>query len=196
MRNRTCLSWGTAMIVVLVSCARAPEKEVTEVMQALDQARVAEADLYASQTFQEAEDTLASAQAEIEVQSEKSIVSRSYDEAKQLLESAKQAAHRALYEASSGREQARLDAKAAIKDARAALESAGASVAKARPGKGTQADLEAIKVDLEALQTVLTEAESDFEAGNYIEAQNKAEVVLAEAGSIGQDMGNALKKAT
>ncbi|HEX9723692.1 MAG TPA: hypothetical protein VGC53_05365 [Vicinamibacteria bacterium] len=184
------------ILVGLVSCAWAPERELKEATQVLDQARAVEADLYASETFQEAADILTMAQAELEAQAEKSILSRSYGEAAKLLESAKLAGSRAVYEAKSGKEQARQDAEAAIRDARAALESSQASLAKARSSKQTSDDLQSMKADLETLQAVLAEAEIEFEAGNFIDARNKAEMVLAEAGSIGQGVGNASKKTT
>ena len=184
------------IMIGLASCAQAPERELTEATQVLEQARAVEADRYASETFQEAADTLARAQAEIETQAEKSILSRSYGEAANLLESAKLAGSRAVYEAKSGKEQARQDAEAAIEDAQTALKSSQASLAKARPSNETRDDLESMKADLEALQTVLAEAEMELEAGNYIEARDKAEMVLAEAMIIGQDVGNAFKKAT
>jgi hypothetical protein len=184
------------ILVGLVSCAQAPERELTEAMQVLEQARAVEADLYASGTFQEAEDTLTMAQAEIEAQAENSILSRSYDEAARLLESAKLASSRAVYEAKSGKEQARQDAEAAISDARATLESSQASLAKARPSNQTRDELESMKADLDALQAALAEAQIEFETGNYIDARNKAEMVLAETTIIRQDVGNASKKAT
>jgi hypothetical protein len=184
------------ILVGLVSCAQAPERELTEAMQVLEQARAVEADLYASETFQEAEDTLTMAQAEIEAQAENSILSRSYDEAARLLESAKLASSRAVYEAKSGKEQARQDAEAAISDARATLESSQASLAKARPSNQTRDELESMKADLDALQAALAEAQIEFETGNYIDARNKAEMVLAETTIIRQDVGNASKKAT
>ena len=185
-----------ALIAGLLCCARPPERELTEAQQAIEQARAVEADLYATDTYQEAEDKLASARTQIELEQERSVASRSYDDAKQLLASAKQAAHRAFYEASSGRKEARESATEVIREAHAALETAKASVAKAPANRGTEGDIAALKMEVDALEATLADAERELEVGHYRKAYDIAESVVAEARRIKQDVARALRQST
>ena len=187
------------LIAGLVCCAGPPERELTEAQRAVEQARAVEADVYAADTLRQATNSLASAQIEIEGEAEKSVFSRSYDEAKQLLASAKHAANRAFYEANSGREMARESANDAIREAHNTLARAKASVLRASGNTGNQGsadDIDVLQIELGRLEATLADAEKELERGNYREARDQAESVVAEARILGKDVARAVKKST
>lgn len=186
-----------AMVLVSVSgCSQRPEEEMESANEALNEARAAEADRYASEVYQEAVDAFESAKAEIQAQDEKFFMTRSYGEARNLLRTATATANRAAEESAAGREQARQEAETAIQQARTALDAAQASVKQAPRGKGSQADIDAMNAELAVLQTTLDEAQSAYEGGDYLTALTKAESVSSDASSIRQDIEQARKKAT
>ena len=183
-------------IVELASCGSSPQKDVISVEQAIAQARAAEADIYAPDDLHEATVKLASARRKIEVESRKSVFGRSYEDATELLASAKLAAHRAFYEAGDRREEVREMTEETLRIAHGSLSSAKAAVARLeRGGYGAEMS-EDFERQLYVLEEVLSKAEMDFGAGNYAEARDNAEAVLSEAGEVKRKVASALKEST
>jgi hypothetical protein len=187
MRNSIVLA---VLIVALVGCGQAAERELTATEQAVAQARSVQADVYAPATFREAERKLAEARAAMEVESEKFLMSRSYDATRALLESAEQAAYRAFYEAKSRMDMAREDTAEVIRTARSSVESARVSLAKAVEAKGM--DIGTLEKGLAEIEATLAEADLDLKAGNFREAREKGESVISKAEAMERTVASAL----
>jgi hypothetical protein len=178
----------------LAACADAPKEEVQAAQAALDEAKAAGADSYAAEAYGKAQETMAQANAEVEVQKGKFLLMRSFGRTKQLYRQAKADADKARSDAAAGKVQAEGEARTEIDAARAVLDGAILSVATAPAGKDSRADLEAMKGDLEALRATLGEAETAFGSGDYATARQRADKVRQEAGAIQADVAQALRK--
>jgi hypothetical protein len=178
----------------LAACGGPPQEEIQAAESALSEARAAGADRYAPEAYGKAEETLAQANAEVEVQKGKFVLMRSYGRGKQLLRQAAADAGTAKTEAAAGRVQARGEAEATIASARTALDAAIAAVASAPAGKDSRGDLQIMKGDLEALKGILSQAEAAQGSEDYATALERAGKVRQEAEAISADVASALRK--
>ena len=180
------------MALGLAACAKVPQEQVNASQTAMDSAKQAEAETYATDAYNKAQDTMKQAQAEIAAQESKFF--KSYKKASELLTQAKTEADQAATEAAAGKEKAKQDADATISAAQSALDAAEAAVAGAPKSKDRKADVEAMQSDIETLKGVLAEAHTAFDGGDYKGAKAKAEQVSNEAASIQGDVAKAMEK--
>jgi len=187
------------VVVVLAAfagCGKAPETEMQSANSALEAAKTAEADVYASETYQAAVDTLDAAMA-AKIQSDaKLALFRSYGKSRELLARAEALAKEAEATAQAEKEEIRLELSDLMTQARVVLDSAHAAVSQAPKGKGTAADIELIKNDFAATNTAYEQAKADFDAGKYAAAKVKLEVVIGKARSISEEIAKAVAKKT
>lgn len=197
MSNLLRLFLALGLTFSLSGCAQAPQQDIDSAKAVIEEARTAQADKYAPESFQQAEDALQSAMAEIEAQNGKFAMFRSYERATELLAQAKETGTKAKADGEAKRSEARQAAEALIKEAEIALDAAKTSLTTAPRGKGTRADIEAMKAEIETLSSTLTEAHQAFDSGDFLSAKAKADSVKAQAGQISSDIQQArAKKAT
>jgi hypothetical protein len=103
-----------AFFLVILSCASEPKKELTAAKDALEKAKEAQADRYASDLFGQAENLLTEA--------ENLIAQKNYGEAKNLLINAKGMADTAASQASINKENVKVEAEDAISESQKAME--------------------------------------------------------------------------
>jgi multidrug efflux pump subunit AcrA (membrane-fusion protein) len=103
-----------ALFLVILSCAGEPKKELTAAKDALEKAREAQADRYASDIFAQAENSLTEA--------ENLIAQKNYGEAKKLLINAKGMADSAVSQASINKENVKVEAEDFISGSQKAIE--------------------------------------------------------------------------
>jgi len=181
-----------ALVLGFVACAQAPDQDVTSAKAALEEARSIEK--YAPESFKQAQDALNAALAELETQNGKFALFRSYDQTKDLLGKARDAAMAAKTAGEAQREEVKRSAEALMTEAQAAIETATKAIATAPRGKGTEADIAAMRTDVETLGTTLAEAQSAFASGDYLTAQSRADSVKNQASSISADIEQAKAK--
>jgi hypothetical protein len=169
------------LLALFVACASAPEDRVASALQALIEARQAEAEVYADDQFQEAIEAFEAAQAEIEAENQKWFFSRDYSQAESLLERAGGAAREAAQTAPTRKQQVKSEADNALLEARTAVETAQQELETAPRGKGTRADLEALNNDLLEVESTLTEAQESLKEEAYPEALNQLQRVKEDA---------------
>lgn len=196
MRNPIVLVLAITSIAGLLACGRGVQRDLVETEQAVAQARAVQADVYAPERFQEAEDSLSKARIAMEAEREKFLLSRSYDGARTLLESAKQAAYRAFYEAKSRMDMAREETTEVLRAANSSLERARASLAKAFEMDGTTVDLDVLEEEIAELEATLADAERDLKTGNFCEAREKAESVISSAETLERTVASTLRTST
>jgi hypothetical protein len=190
-------SWfGMAVLVMalvtVVACGKPPQQEIDAAKAALDAAKSAQADKWASTDYQTAESSLSAAQAEVDAQAQKWF--KNYDKAKELMNTAKADAEKAAAAAVSNKETAKNEATTAIADATTALEAAKTALTGAPKGKDTKADLELFKQDLEGLAATLTEAQTAMGTEDYMGAKDKANSIKEKATSISDQIAQAAAK--
>lgn len=182
------------LLAGFAGCAKAPVETVAAVQTAIDGARSAGAETYASDSLAKVNATFQQAKAEIDVQNGKFALLRSYKNAEALLVQAQTEAQQAQEAAVAGKERARQEATTAIDTARAALQAANDFLAQAPRGKNTKAELDAMQLELTTLQTTIDEATGAMSGEDYINAKIKADLVVQKANEIQADVQAAIAK--
>jgi hypothetical protein len=183
-RNRTGSLLAMALVATtlfVTACAKAPAEEVTSAQSALEQARAAEAEKYAMDSYGAARDSLAAAEAEIQAQNSKFALFRNYDRAKALVASAQTAAAKAQQDAVVNKEAARKAADEALAMATAAVDSANTVLMSAPVGKDNRADIEMMKADLTGAQSSLEDVRTAIAQEDYLGARQTAETINSKA---------------
>lgn len=169
-RKRYGFTWmfGFLPLLLLTACAQPPETELQTAEEALRQAREAEADVYAPEQLEAAQQAFESARSEIEAQSQRFSPLRSYGSARELLEAATRGAQEAAVGAREKREEAQREAEALQEEASSALQEAEAALRQApRRGKGAQADIAALRQDLESAQSAYDQGRQALQREEY-----------------------------
>jgi len=180
-------------LVVVTGCAQVPTEEIAAADEAMNAASSSEAELYAPDSWAAAEDARAQLDAEIEAQEQSFAISRSYDRARTLAADVKAAAEQAAADAGTMKEKVRVEVSGLIEDAKASLQDVRAMLANAPQGKGTMADLAALEADARSTEDYVAEAQRAYDAGNYIEAQAKAQAALNELDKVKAEIQGAQK---
>jgi hypothetical protein len=172
------------VLMVVVGCSKPPEQEMSAATQALDAAKMAEAQDYALESYRVAQDTLNSAMALKREADGKFVLFRSYGKSKEMFVRAQGLANEAATKAAAEKERVRIEVTDMMTQAKALLDSADAALKKAPRGKGSKADIELIKTDLAAAVMQYDEAMADFNNGKYKAAKAKLEAMMAKANSV------------
>jgi hypothetical protein len=199
-RKEKMLRYAAAVMVcallLMVGCAKAPEQEIQIANTAMDMAKSAEAEAYATDAYRMAMDTLNAAEAAKQAADAKFSLFRSYGKSKELYARAEVLAKEAQAIAESEKELVKVEAADMLTQAKQALDDVTAALAKAPRGKGSKADIELIKNDLTAASVKYDEAKMDFDAGKYAAARTKLEAVMQKAQSLSEEIAKAASKKT
>lgn len=185
----------SVVIVGLLACAKPPQAEIDAANAALDEAKNAEAEIYALDSLKAAQNALAEMQAELDVQNGKFALFRSYEKAKELANAAKDAAVKAKDDAAAKKEQVKAEAETLMGEVQTALTEARDLMKKAPKGKGSQADLAALQADLDAVQPMMDEAKASFDGGKFMDAKTKLEEAKAKVNAVKDAINNAIEMA-
>jgi DNA repair exonuclease SbcCD ATPase subunit len=167
---------------LLIGCADVPQQEIDNAQAALDAAKNAGADQYLPDQYNAAKSQLDDALAKIE--EEKGGLFASYDEAIQMLQSATQAAEAAAAAVPAAKEEVKKEVESLLAQVSEAVETAKKMWRSAPRGKGTREALQMIKDDIEATAARVDEVTQAHEAGNYLEAQKRAQAILDKLKSL------------
>jgi len=179
------------LVLALAGCSSLPEETVTTAQTAMETAKQAEADKYAPDMMQMAQDTMNAALAAREEQDAKMGIMRSYGETQRLLEKSAQLSAQAQEAAAMRKEEVRAEVSTMLADARMILDSAQTALSKAKPGKDNKAELELMKNELAGLNTSYTEAQTKFDGGAYMEAQLQLTALMEKARGISSQLAAA-----
>jgi hypothetical protein len=179
-----------------IGCSEAPKVERDSSEAAIQTAQAAEAEQYASQTYQMALDTLNAAKTEQQKQDGKFSAFRRYGTAKHLFVTAQELAQRAADEAKTAKEQVRVETMALMNQADSALARAQVALDSAPKGKGSKADIAMIKADLGTIQQAYREAANEFSSGDYLTAKARLEVIISKADSLVVEIDTAKARKT
>lgn len=185
-----------AVIALLAfsGCGKAPEQEMQTAKTALDEAEKAETEIYASDAYRMAMDTLNAAMAAKEEADSKFALFRSYGKSKELFVRAEALANEAQASAQAEKEHVQDEVTSMVAEAKGALDAATEALAKAPRGKGSKADIELIKHDLDAANVAFQEARADLDGGRYMAAKTKLQAVMQKAQSISEEIAKAAAK--
>jgi hypothetical protein len=181
-----------AFALIMSSCAKAPQAEMDAAKVAVEQAKMAQADVFLVSEFNALQDSINKATAEIETQ--KSKIFGNFSSAKQTLANVTAQAN-ALAEATEIRKE---EVKNEIAAAQAEIETLmyenNRLVELAPKGKEGKEAIEAIKSDLESINTSSPEIKALLESNDLIAAQTKANAVRQKAAGINVELKTVLEK--
>ncbi|MCK4754988.1 MAG: hypothetical protein KAS58_07130 [Calditrichia bacterium] len=184
MRVKTLLYFLTMILVMFAfsGCDDVPQQEIDEANAALDAAKKAEADLYVPDKYNAAKQALDRAMAV--VQEEESAMFSNFDEARNLLATAKTAADDAAAAGPAKKEEVKQATEALLADIPGEVKTTKDMWRRAPRGKGTREALQLIKEDIERTEASQSEVTAALESGDLLTAQQKAQAIIAKLKSI------------
>jgi colicin import membrane protein len=171
-------------LAMAMGCAKPPQTAIDSAKQALQAAQDAGAADYAPASLRDAQNAVAAVDAEVQAQSKKFALMRSYKQTATLAATAQAAAEKAAADAAAGKEATKAAAEQLQAQAKTALDEATAALKDAPKGKGSEMDIQAMQNDLQAVATQISEAEAAHAAGRYLESKAKFEAALNQANNV------------
>jgi len=159
-------------LAFFAACEKAPQQEVDAAKAALETAKASEAEIYAAQDFNMAQDTLNMAVAEIEAQNAKFALTRNYDQAKKLLASATGKAASAQTNATENKAMVKAEVENLLATINTDIEATRAMMKKAPKGKEGKAALQMMTQELDAVVASVAEANNLYTAGKFMAAKD------------------------
>ncbi len=183
------------ILLMVAGCSNAPVDEEKRALDALDLARVAEAEIYAAQDFAVAQDTLDVAIKERERQDERFKLFRSYENARQKFLRAESLAGRAAELSREAKAQQVDECRDRVERAAEAVDSCAILLDSApKAGKGANVDVRMLREDLVTLATELGEASDFLDNLQYAECMLRADSVLIKADMVREQIAEAIAK--
>jgi hypothetical protein len=182
-----------AAVLMLTACGSPPDAQLDSADEAMTAAADVGASEYAPEIMGAATEAQTALEAELAAQQGKFGLLRSYDHAAELADSVRVIATRASEQAAQAREQARVDTQTLLTEVKTELTEVLALWEEAPSGKGSAADLAALRGDLDGVAVAVTEAETSFAAGNYLEARSRASSARETTASVRTALGSAIQ---
>jgi hypothetical protein len=150
-----------AAVIVLAGCSEPPQKELDQAQAAIDAAKAAGADQYASEEFTGATTTLQKAHASVDQRDYRTALNYAIDARQRAAEAGKNAA--------TGKAKARHAAEQLVADCSARIRQLDTGIRIAEGAHVASRDLRPVKATLADAQNALQEARSSMDGGNYAE---------------------------
>jgi hypothetical protein len=194
MKKVTFLSALVLMIVLATGCAKLPQVELDAATAALDSAKVVEANRYLADEFNALQDSLNSANVEIEAQKSKLFISRNYKAITAKLVNITTSVEGLKVRAEERKIQVRTEVQDTLVVLNELILEDKALLAKAPKGKEGKAALEAIMNDITVLEASVAEINTLITNGDYLTAQDKTNASKAKAEAIKEELTAAIGK--
>ena len=186
-----------AFIGLVAGCSKSPKAQYDAGKEAVEQARLAEAEKYAPELFKEATDSMNAATVEMQNQDGKFSAFRSYGKAEKTLIAASQIAEKAALEAAAEKERVRVADSVLIAEIDSLILQTNNAIQAAPKGKGSRIDLKVMQADIDAATVALNDAREQYLTGDYMGASERLSAVKQQVvdvkGSIESAIAN-LKK--
>ena len=185
---RSVLNIGLACILAIafVSCAQPPEEELKAAEAAIAKAEGAEADVYATEVFRSAKNTLSDARSKVE--------KSDYEGAKASAIRAKELADQAASQAATSKSQIQSEATALVGRLGPGLADARAALENAPKGKGADENLDQLRGDLGQAEASLNDAKASLSGGKAKDGLARAKAAEAKLGQVQTGLQTALKR--
>ena len=179
LRARLLPAVCLALFVTIGCGGEPPDKEMQQAQGALDAARAAGADKYATEEFTAATLALTNAKEAVDQRDYRLALNHALDSRERAQNAAKMAA--------DGKAAARTEADRAINAAQAEINAAEARVKTAETGKSARS-LEGPRHAIGTAQAALQEARADFDKGNYLEIPAKVKAATASLAAVSKEL--------
>ncbi len=161
-----------AVALVLTGCGQPPKADIDAAKAAYNAAVAAQAEQLVPDAFNRAKSAIAALDAEVAAQASK--VFKSYDKAKTLAAAARKAADDARAAADTRKTELRNELPRTLASLRDGVRTTQTKLAGALGIRGISLDAAAARNDLTSVGQLLTQAQSDFDAGKLADASTKA----------------------
>jgi hypothetical protein len=184
MRVKTFLYFLSMMLIVFafIGCDDVPQQEIDDANAALDAAKNAEADKYVPDKYNAAKQSLDRAMAV--VQEEESAMFSDFDEARNLLATAKTAADEATAAVPAKKEEVKNAVEAALAAIPDEVKTTEKMWRSAPRGKGTREALAMMKEEIENTAARQSQVQAALDGGDYLGAQQEAQQIMSKLKSL------------
>ncbi len=194
MKNRliSSIALPFIMVLLLTGCAKIPQLEIDAANAAVEQAKIAGADIYIYEDYLMLQDSLRAVVSTIE--SQKSKLSRSNKIAKKNLADVKQFAGEVQQKTEIRKGELKEEIQNTIAEVKALVESNRQLILEAPRGKEGTSALVAIKGEIDAVETSIIESDTLFNAGDYLATINKVKAAKEKATAINTELSEVIAK--
>ena len=186
MRSVLTMGLLCLLAVSLVSCVQLPEEELKAAEEALAKAQSAEADVYATEVYRSAKNTLDDAKAKV--------AKDDYEGGKTAAIRAKELADQSRSQAETKKVKTRDEAQGIINRTSTGLADARAAVGAAPRGKGADGDLDQLQADLAQAESGLADASNKLGAGKFKDSLSQANAAEGKLGQANSALQTAMRK--
>ncbi len=195
MKNKVFMGLAAiAMVAVLSSCGKKPQVEIDATNAAITAAQTAEAAVYVPDEFAAVQDSMKSIMTEVQAQESK--LFKNFGDVKTKLASTLTLANKVAVDAAAKKEEVKTEVDTMMTNIKAVIDENGTLMKKAPRGKEGAAVLEAMKTDMATVEASVTEAQSLYDQGTYMDALNKLKAAKEKADGINTELKDAIEKVT
>jgi len=183
---------GMALTMVFSGCSNLPQEMIDAANTAIDSAKTAGADIYASESFSALQDSMMVAMEKVE--SAKSKFIKNYSESEKMLEKVSTMAGEAKIESENRIESMKAEIQSAVEETKRLITENNQLVSEAPRGKEGTSALAAIRNEISMIETSLAEVADMFDNGDYIAANGKSIAAKEKALDINVELKEVIAK--
>jgi hypothetical protein len=180
------------LALFLSSCDKVPQVELDNANVAINDAKMAQADVYLPTQYAALEDSMRVIMADIEVQNSKWV--KNFDAVRVKLTNLTAMSATVKTNTLAKIEEIKAEYQTVYAEVEQLIADNQDLVAKAPKGKGGRAALEQIKGEISVVETSTAEAQSLFDAGNYMDALNKINAAKSKSVDLNTELSEAIAK--
>jgi len=194
MKNKVFMGFATIMmVVILAGCGKIPQAQIDATNAAIEAAKAAEVNVYLPDEFAKVQDAMNAVLADVETQ--KSKLFKKFGDAKLKLDEVTNMANQAAAAVAAKKEEVKNEAQTLLTDIKTVIEENTKLVPKLPRGKEGAQVIDQIKADLSSVESAVTEAQTLFDKGAFMDAVNKVKSAKAKADGLNSEIKEALTKA-
>ena len=183
---------GVVSIFLLSGCDELPQTEIDQASAAIEEAKVAGAEVYASEGFVALQDSLKSVMEGVEAQNSKFF--KNFTVSKEGLAGVTEYAGTVKQQAETRKVALKNEIQSTIAEVKTLIEANRQLILEAPRGKEGTTALVAIQDELTAIETSMTETSTLLEKGEYLTSLDKAKAAKEKASSINTELTDVIAK--
>lgn len=193
MKNRFFLGFVVVMMIMATSCGKMPQENMDATKAAVENAQVAQADVYMAPEFKALQDSLAVVMQAIEA--ENSNFFKNFDALTVKLDTLKAQAEAIAAAAPVKKEAVKQEAATVLEGVKTAIVDTKALLSKAPKGKEGKAALEQITNELNVVTATVAEVESSMAGDvNFIQVLDKLNAAQKSVADLNAELSEAIAK--
>jgi len=178
--------------LLLTGCASVPQAEIDAANAAIEEAKVAGAEVYVSENFIALQDSMN--QIMVGIESEKSKFMKNYDSAKEQLAGITVLANEVKQSVEVRKEEIKVEVQNNVAETLKLVEANKGLILEAPKGKEGASALVAIKAEVDAIEASIAEANTLAETGDLIASLEKSKVIKDKAAAINLELTEVIAK--